>query len=660
MRRRLIQGINDLQTMSPELLSEWNYVKNGALKPNMVANTTKRKVWWICKEGHEWEASVGSRTRKNGGCGCPVCSNYTVLSGYNDLKTKFPLIAKEWDYDKNGDLKPNEVVFGSQRKVWWRCNLGHSWEASISTRTGKPKAGCPCCSNEKVWPGFNDLKTIHPELAKEWNYVKNKGLTPSNILYGSSHKVWWRCERGHEWFTNPASRVNKGTGCPDCKKESKTSFPEQAIFFYLRKTFSDIENGNRTILNGTELDIFIPSIMTAIEYDGYAFHKNPDRDIKKLNLCQRKGIRLFRIRENDCPVLTGYEDQIINVKDTSELCLEEAIRTICTKLSISVNINISRDRTEIYEQYITYKKENSLLNKYPEIAAEWNYSKNGRMSPDMVMPGSNKKVWWICSKGHEWPAVISSRIKCGCPVCAGQKVLTGYNDLQTIYPEIADEWNYDRNGDLKPSEIAKASPKKVWWLCPKGHEWQDTVANRTGKLKYGCHICSNRQVLAGYNDLKTMYPEIAKEWDYDKNGNLKPENIVYGSAQKVWWKCSKGHSWKTTVYHRTGGNTKCPYCANAKVLTGYNDLMTVFPEIAKEWNVEKNGVLKPDKVLYGSSRKVWWKCEKGHEWDATIHSRTGSQKCGCPVCTNVKLLPGYNDLQTKYSSFSLHITNFFN
>ena len=220
MRRRLIQGINDLQTMSPKLLSEWHYEKNGALKPNMVANTTKKKVWWKCKEGNEWEASVGSRTRKDGGCGCPVCSNYTVLPGYNDLETKFPLIAKEWDYDKNGALKPNEVVFGSQRKAWWRCKLDHSWESSISTRTGKPKAGCPYCSNEKVWPGFNDLETVHPELAKEWNYEKNKLVSPYDYTIGSSKKVWWKCSKcGKEWES--ALYARRRANCASCNRKKR-------------------------------------------------------------------------------------------------------------------------------------------------------------------------------------------------------------------------------------------------------------------------------------------------------------------------------------------------------------------------------------------------------------------------------------------------------
>jgi hypothetical protein len=71
-------------------------------------------------------------------------------------------------------------------------------------------------------------------------------------------------------------------------------------------------------------------------------------------------------------------------------------------------------------------------------------------------------------------------------------------------------------------------------------------------------------------------------------------------------------------------------------LKGYNDLATLFPEIAAEWNIEKNRGKTPDMILAGSHSKAWWICSKGHEWFADIHSRTGKEKCGCPVCAGKK------------------------
>ena len=76
----------------------------------------------------------------------------------------------------------------------------------------------------------------------------------------------------------------------------------------------------------------------------------------------------------------------------------------------------------------------------------------------------------------------------------------------------------------------------------------------------------------------------------------------------------------------------CPYCANRKVLPGFNDLATLDPAVAKEWHPTLNGALTPEMVTVGSHRKVWWQCTCGHVWKAAIYPRTGKQRCGCPVC----------------------------
>ncbi len=111
----------------------------------------------------------------------------------------------------------------------------------------------------------------------------------------------------------------------------------------------------------------------------------------------------------------------------------------------------------------------------------------------MVAAGSIKKVWWKCSKGHEWKAVIGSRSKgAGCPMCAGQKAIEGVNDLATLNPKLAKEWDYEKNGNLFPSQFKPNSGKKVWWKCNKGHEWQTTISHRS--LGNGCPVCAGKKV----------------------------------------------------------------------------------------------------------------------------------------------------------------------
>ena len=137
-------------------------------------------------------------------------------------------------------------------------------------------------------------------------------------------------------------------------------------------------------------------------------------------------------------------------------------------------------------------------------------------------------------------------------------------------------------------------------------------------------------VIKGVNDLATVNPTLAEEWNYEKNDTFTPDQVTAGSKKKVWWKCKFGHEWETAVVERSRGSG-CPFCSGKKALKGFNDLQTVNPTLAEEWNYEKNGTLTPDMVMPKSGKKVWWKCKFGHEWEATIASR--SNGVGCPYCS---------------------------
>jgi len=632
--KQILKGYNDLETVNPLLAAEWNYEKNDNLKPTMFTSGSHKKVWWKCLKGHEWYASIHHR---NNGSGCPVCSNKQVLKGYNDLKTKNPVLAKEWNYDKNSNLKPDMVGANSYKKVWWKCSKGHEWQRDINSRNNGD--GCPICSNRQVLKGYNDLATTNPSLSKEWNYEKNNVLKPDMVIAGSNKKVWWKCEKGHEWQTQIVSRA-KGSGCPVCAKELQTSFPEQAIYFYIKKLFPDAINGDRHL--GIELDIYIPSIEFAIEYDGIFWHKDKKRDERKNNICKENKIILYRVREeNNCPWPESEYLKLVHCNG-SDSSIEESIKVITNFLGKKLDIDLNKDRTDIYTSFIKNQKEESLQNVSPKLAKEWHNEKNGCLKPDMVSANSQKKVWWKCPKGHEWQTSISNRYNgSGCPFCSGQLVLKGFNDLETINPELAKEWNYEKNNNLKPNMVTLGSNQKVWWKCEKGHEWEAVICNRNRGT--GCPICANTQVLKGYNDFPTINPTLIKEWHNEKNGSLDPATLKATSGKKVWWKCEKGHEWKTSLNCRNQGNG-CPICSNKKVLKGYNDLATTNSTLAKEWNYEKNENLNPTMITATTEKKAWWKCKKGHEWYSGIKSRNNG--VGCPICSNKQVLKGYNDLET--------------
>lgn len=272
-----------------------------------------------------------------------------------------------------------------------------------------------------------------------------------------------------------------------------------------------------------------------------------------------------------------------------------------------------------------------LRSVYPELSGQWHPVKNGALRPEDCLPGSHRSVWWRCERGHEWKALIKSRIEGnGCPVCSNRVILPGQNDLATAAPTLAKQWHPTKNGVLQPEEVSCGSGRRVWWRCEQGHEWLASIRSRAAG--HGCPVCTGRTIIPGENDLQSYDPELAKQWHPEKNGTLTPSRIAVTSNKKVWWRCDRGHEWLSSAAVRTTKRSGCPYCANKKVLPGFNDLRTVQPLVAAQWHPTKNAPLEPDMVLPGSAKRVWWRCTDGHEWRAAIYSRTGAQKCGCPVC----------------------------
>ena len=216
-----------------------------------------------------------------------------------------------------------------------------------------------------------------------------------------------------------------------------------------------------------------------------------------------------------------------------------------------------------------------MLHERTNLLKEWDESRNFPLTPDTVSYGSKKKVWWTCENGHSWQTTVHVRSEgSGCPYCTGRKVLPGFNDLETLYPDVAAQWDREKNGSLSPRDVSTGSKIRIWWRCPVGHSWQSPVASRTA-WGHGCPVCAGKTIVTGENDLAHLQPEIAAQWDKRKNGRLKPSDVAVSSNRPAWWRCELGHSYRATVASRTQRKTGCPYCAGRKVLKGFNDLKTL-------------------------------------------------------------------------------------
>jgi hypothetical protein len=271
-----------------------------------------------------------------------------------------------------------------------------------------------------------------------------------------------------------------------------------------------------------------------------------------------------------------------------------------------------------------------LLTVNPKLAAEWHPKKNTVLSLETVYAGSSKKAWWQCSTcGYEWEAGVGSRNGGrGCSNCAG-KIPNETNSLISLHPEIAAQ--YSQRNTQAVETLTRISHKKVWWQCSDNpdHEWEAIVFNRV-RQGDGCPYCSGRYATKE-NNLGVKYPELVAEFDLEKNYPLTPYTVTPSSPKRFWWKCIKGHEWQSSRV-RLDVMQNCPYCVGKKA-THDNNLSVTHPEVAKQYHPSKN-VISVEKIRYGSRTRRWWICDEGHEWEATVSSRSRKERpSGCPECS---------------------------
>ena len=127
----------NLEILHPAITSQWHPSKNGALSPRDLTPGSGRKIWWRCSNGHEWQATVSSRTK---GSGCPHCYRESIVKGTPIVDSG---LLVEWHPSLNQGLNPRELTTAYNRKLWWLCKIGHEWQATIRSRI--QGSGCPIC-----------------------------------------------------------------------------------------------------------------------------------------------------------------------------------------------------------------------------------------------------------------------------------------------------------------------------------------------------------------------------------------------------------------------------------------------------------------------------------------------------------------------------------
>ena len=296
----------------------------------------------------------------------------------------------------------------------------------------------------------------------------------------------------------------------------------------------------------------------------------------------------------------------------------------------------------------------------PELIKYWHSSKNVNIKPDVLSIKSAEKIWWKCGKGpdHEWKAsprnmleVYNSKEEL-CPFCSNRKVSIT-NSLATLYPEISSQWDTTKNGELTPSKVLPTSSLSVWWKCEKGenHSWKRVIHHRThprSSIEDKCPFCCGVDTQS--KSLAVCRPDLAAEWDYERNGNLTPNDISKSSSKRVWWVCPNGHHYQSTVYNRgSTHNTSCPICSGRKVidstkLSGNRHLMEFL-------DLERNQGIDVNKTSILSKRQFFWRCPESlfdenkqhHRWKCSIHDMASLYNYECPFCSNLLFVKAVNE-----------------
>ena len=462
------------------------------------------------------------------------------------------------------------AVNNARTKTNWCCKAkGHEFEVTFDNLS-KPQSGCPYCSGRRTGQG-NSLADRFPDLAKEWHPQLNGDLTPADVTPASNRRVWWICKRGRDhkpWQTTVSHRTRPSEKT-GCPACApyKTSRLELRVYSELDWVFDDVQWRHK--IAGRECDVFLPDLNVGIEIDGRAWHGTAYKRGK-----DREKSALFEMhgirlyRLRESPLRKISARDIVHADDQEPLAVVKSLLR-------SIRMH-SRLGSAYRAKITTYLSSSDYLNnkQFERLVG--------------LLPGPPPE-----------------------------------RSLAAKYRKVAKEWITERNAPLTPDMVWPGTHEEYWWQCPKVsyHQYKRACYLRTTQGQ-GCPYCNSRNDVHPKDSLAARFPKIAKEWDKALNEGLTPERVTPNSGRRIWWRCRAGHAWQGTPDARVGHDAACPVCRSLAVR---------FPALATEWHPTKNGKLQPDSVAAGTGRKVWWRCRKGHAWQATVASRTGLGT-GCPHC----------------------------
>jgi hypothetical protein len=258
------------------------------LSTEYIGSGNKIKIQ--CDKGHIFEMSFVN-FKSGHRCSHPDCMNeknrQSNLSSINDVKLRIK---------NEGYELLDSVYYGAKEKYLLRCPEGHEFKMRFSAFNQGQR--CPICDTLSK---RNSIETI-----KEFLNLLNYKLLCDYERAIDNIKI--QCDKGHI-FEMRYNSLQQGQRCPECSKSKMFSKGEKEILNYIKEKYNGklLSNDRTTILNPKtgrylELDIWLPEIRKAIEYNGYYWHNNKYskwKDKYKQKWCRNNGIELLMVDHND-------------------------------------------------------------------------------------------------------------------------------------------------------------------------------------------------------------------------------------------------------------------------------------------------------------------------------------------------------------------------
>ncbi|MEW4353823.1 zinc-ribbon domain-containing protein [Streptococcus pneumoniae] len=678
----------------PKLLKYWDFEYNDYLNIETAKVNSRIQAHWRCPSClYGWEDSIVktyNRSAKNDNF-CPCCSlGELLVKEKNSIFAVYPSIIQYLNFHYENQETIDELLksekFNSKRVFHFKCPTCHiGWRGTaINYRLFQSENQELFHINCNEWASRFYYYEVYPNLKKIYKQESNKidfnGLKLSDNV---TIPYYWECDNCHYEFKISIdtlfSRIkNKGSYCTECKnsfdKLLDINLMEAPLSFLNPKDL--IEWADNNIFSTNQVDS-LSNI--AVNWKCSICHGEYtcsviDKNKQSCPYCNDKEmLRGF----NTLEITHSYLQKFWNpnnhkiLSDFWKKSHEVIMWTCpCCQIDFQCSPNEMVSRTDLENQNFQTCPNmcdwggevfnNDILRDYPILKAEWS-PKNKIPIHFALTHIETKKYWWNCSTcngEYQCSIPIRKELAISCPYCNHEKPLKGFNTLLDLYPDLANMWSSKNSVTLEKILPNEAEKRQSIWHCNNCQlDFQEHfnivlyLYLKDGEaIDNICPYCTKRLPNPKTGSLNIIKPYLVDEWISELNGDISKE--FPDSKKYIKWKCRRCHGefW-ASINSRKENDKLCPYCEGIKLLSGFNSLDAIRPELLGEWSPENTFTMK--EVMPSSLRMATWNCKDCHgKYIVSIRERV-QEDFQCPYCSGKIILPGFNSFAAKYPEYLL-------